>query len=139
MSKLCLHVRHLANTLKVGWTTIGSLLSIHKDARVKYHIHAKLSNFMIEPYHLWIIGIPVRRNHLYTAQAKIVIATPHLCDHKINRTLHRAASQCWHRINYTEAIKTVGSVTTKISAVVVVDTNIMKVFIAQFPRVDIEQ
>src|SRR5947209_9549188 len=88
MSKLRLHLRYLADTLKVGWTTIGSLLSIHKDTCVKYHIHAKLSNFMIEPYHLWIVRIPVRRNHFYTAQAKSVIATPHLFDHKINRTLH---------------------------------------------------
>ena len=67
VSKLYLQFWYLADTFIIGWTTVTPLLSIHENANMKHHIHAKLSDLSIERNDLRVVGIPVGRDHLDAA------------------------------------------------------------------------
>ena len=98
MSKLDLQVWHPADSLKKGWAAVTSLLSIHEDTGMEHHIHAKLGNLLIERDDFWIVGIPVRWNHLDAAQTKFVVTAPHFFDHQVNRLFERTTCQLRNRI-----------------------------------------
>ena len=102
VSKLNLQFWNLTDTLKVRRTAETSLLPIHEDTRVEDNIHTKFSNLLIERHDLWVIGIPMGRNHLDSTQTEFVVTAPHFFDHEINGLFERTTCQLRNRIQYTE-------------------------------------
>ena len=130
---------HLADHFKISGTAIAPLLAIHEDAHVKHDVHTELRDRLIEWNDLGVVGVPVGRDHLDAAQAKLVIATPHLFDHQLDSPFERAACQPGDRIQDAEAVKPFWSATAQISTIVVMHANVVKMLIRQLRGAYVEQ